>query len=177
MCCDSLADLQGTRGGSPPGPGLPRQSPSPRGDRRRRRSCALVAHQCSRFPTVSVGHGGNRQRPGRGRTTSRGGAVNRVGGIAPWRELFHSPSTSSWVHDDSAEGIPPSREFMLRLRKPSFSGIEPWKLLFDSCSLSRDVRLAVQDGMTPVKPPDERSSAVARWGNCSLQLTPCQLQN
>lgn len=32
-------------------------------------------------------------------------------------------------------------------------------------------------GMEPTSPFEDRSSAVARWGDCALQLTPCQLQN
>jgi hypothetical protein len=53
----------------------------------------------------------------------------------------------------------------------------PRKLLFASCSLVREVRLAMQGGMVPVMPSDARSSAITRRGECSLQLTPCQLQN
>jgi hypothetical protein len=77
----------------------------------------------------------------------------------------------------------PSREFMLRFRLrswlscPSSDCMLPWKPFFESCSLVREVRLAIQGDMIPVMPSDVRSSAVTRRGGCSLQLTPCQLQN
>lgn len=55
--------------------------------------------------------------------------------------------------------------------------MEPWKLLFDNWSLSREVRLAMQGEMEPLRPSDSSSNSVTRWGDSAPQVTPCQLQN
>ncbi len=98
-------------------------------------------------------------------------------------KLFDKSKISSWEHEESSEGMLPSREFMLRLRllscpsRPSTEGMLPLKLLFDSCNIVREVRLAMQGDMEPEMPSDAKSIAVTRRGDGVLQVTPCQLQN